>query len=473
MKEYVIGEGAVVVNADCLDFLRTLADSSIDSVVTDPPYGLGNTSPENVAACLAAWLSGEAHEAKGGGFMGKEWDAWVPGPAVWRECLRVLKPGGHLLAFAGSRTLDLMGISLRLAGFEVRDSLQWLYGTGFPKSLNVSKAIDKAAGAERKVVGTYTARGFSNVSPTEDGRNQWAAGDVIDKVGTRTAPATPEAKQWDGWGTALKPAAEPILLCRKPLSGTVAANVLEHGVGALNVDGCRVETDDNLNGGSYSGGEAPAVRAFGVKKPASGGFEQPDGRWPPNVLLSHVPDCNGDHNGHGCVEGCAVGTLGGQSGVQTSGSRKQGRIGLMGYGGAAAAPMPPVKGSSPTAARFFPSFRYEAKPGKKERDAGVQGPVVSGADVTGRQEGSAGLDNPRAGTRTKRKNTHTTVKPIELMRWLVRLVTPPGGIVLDPFCGSGTTGCAAVQEGVLFLGVEREEEYAIIAKDRIEHWSKA
>jgi DNA modification methylase len=441
VKEYIVGEGAVVVHADCLDFLRTLADNSIDSVVTDPPYGLGDTSPENVAACLAAWLSGDEHEAKGGGFMGKTWDSWVPGPAVWKECLRVLKPGGHLLAFAGSRTLDLMGISLRLAGFEVRDSLQWLYGTGFPKSLNVSKAIDKAAGA------------------------------------------TPEAEQWDGWGTALKPAAEPVLLCRKPLNGTVAANVLTHGVGALNVDGCRVATGDDLNGGTYSSGgninglpgDARTGAAAGMFAEGGGrlpgAFKQPEGRWPPNVLFTHTPNCDGDNNGAGCVEGCAVGTLGGQSGEKTSGSRKQGEHGLMGYGGASAAPMPPVKGSSPTTARFFPSFRYVAKPGKKERDAGVQGPVVTGADVTGRQEGSAGLDNPRAGTRTERKNTHTTVKPIDLMRWLVRLVTPPGGVVLDPFCGSGTTGCAAVQEGVLFLGVEREEEYAIIAKDRIEHWS--
>ena len=224
-------------HGDCLEVLRSLDDNSVDSVVTDPPYGLSNTKPAQVADVLAAWVTGdtEAVPAKKGGFMGADWDSFVPPPAVWQECLRVLKPGGHMAVFSGARTQDLMGLSVRLAGFEIRDTLGWIYGSGFPKSLDVSKAIDKAAGAEREVLSerpAYRIGGNGILNGHSDGATA--------KV---TAPATDAAKQWDGWGTALKPAIEPIILARKPLDGTVANNVLAHGVGGLNIDACRVPSD--------------------------------------------------------------------------------------------------------------------------------------------------------------------------------------------------------------------------------------
>ena len=426
----------MIHEGDCLNVLRSLDSASVDSIVTDPPYGLGDTSPRNVEACLRSWLDGDQHEARGAGFMGRAWDAWVPGPQVWRECLRVLKHGGHLLAFAGSRTVDLMGIALRLAGFEVRDTLQWLYGSGFPKSLDVSKAIDAAAGTEREVVGARRNHKGDSGAQTYAALGEFTQSKFTDI----TAPATPAARQWSGWGTALKPAAEPILLCRKPLDGTVAANVIEHGTGGLNVDGCRVATS---------------------------------GRWPPNVVLTHTHDCAGDHNGAGCVDGCAVGVMGAQSGEAASGSRAAGDYGLMGYMGAGAAAMPAVVGDAGTAARFFPSFRYIAKAARGEREAGVTAGEKTSAEVTGRAPGLAELANPASSVGIlPRRNSHPTVKPIDVMRWLVRLVTPPGGLVLDPFCGSGTTGIAASLEGFRFIGVEREPEYADIARQRIAWWSE-
>lgn len=446
----------MIITGDCLEELRQFDAASVDSVVTDPPYGLGDTSPSNVEACLRAWLVGDEHEASAPGFMGRAWDSWVPGPNVWRECLRVLKPGGHLLAFAGSRTVDLMGVALRLAGFEVRDTLQWLYGSGFPKSLDVSKAIDAAAGAEREVVGTYTARGFADVSPTDDGRNQWAAGAVSDKAGTRTAPATDDARTWSGWGTALKPAAEPILMCRKPLAGTVAANVLDHGVGGVNVDGCRVQTADELV-------RPPADNQQSVFEggPLGRGVQvEPPGRWPANVILTHALGCAGDRNGGGCVDGCAVGELGEQSGASTPSDAErrnsadaQARTVAM-RAGSPGGWVTRGHDDAGTAARFFPTFRYQAKAARGEREAGV----------TGERRRQAG--------QCQRVNHHPTVKPVDVMRWLVRLVTPPGGLVLDPFCGSGTTGCAAVLEGFRFVGIEREAEYAAIARQRIAWWSE-
>lgn len=233
-----------IVHADCLDALREMADSSVDAIVTDPPYGL--SKQPDMAEVLRHWLAGDDYEHTGGGFMGKAWDSFVPGPTVWRECLRVLKPGGHALVFAGTRTVDLMGVSLRLAGFEIRDQINWVTGSGFPKSLDVGKAIDKAAGAER--VGDRSL-------VSANGRSVWSSGTMRCESCGRSlgsqpgncrcqpaAPATPEAARWDGWGTALKPSHEPVIVARRPLDGTVAANVLAWGTGAINVDGCRVPT---------------------------------------------------------------------------------------------------------------------------------------------------------------------------------------------------------------------------------------
>ena len=400
-------------NADSLDLLKTLPDHSVHAVVTDPPYGLGDMSPAKVAECLQAWARGEPWTPTGKGFMNKEWDAWVPGPELWREVLRVLKPGGHAIVFAGSRTQDLMSVSLRLAGFEVRDTLMWLYGSGFPKSLDISKAIDKNAGAQGAVLHTETRYNEPN--------GHDAVGQGPRTLVTRTirAPATEPAQQWQGWGTALKPAFEPVIMARKPLNGTVVQNTLEHGCGGINVDGCRV---------AWSEGEEQGWATKAHEKPSTydvlGAVDQAShqaGRWPANVILD--PEAGALLNAQACE---------------------------------------PVS-------RFF----YCAKASRAEREAGLQGhETKTGAQLTGRQEGSVGL-SAYAGTRgaIPRANVHPTVKPINLMRYLVRLVTPSHGTVLDPFTGSGSTGCAAVLERVNFVGIERENEYARIATARIEYWA--
>ena len=357
-------------HGDCLDALRQLPDASVDAVVTDPPYGLS--------------------------FMGKRWDYDVPSVEVWAECLRVLKPGGHLLAFAGTRTQHRMAVRIEDAGFEIRDMIAWVYGSGFPKSLDVSKAIDKAAGAEREVVGKSNRHVSGKPTQRTAGLNGSAT--FSESVGMGafiTAPATDAARQWQGWGTALKPALEPITVARKPLSGTVAENVLQHGTGALNIDGCRVATDDKLGGGAekaqnagkiHEGWQRPwmsdpvASEAYAERCRANVARSEALGRWPANLI----------HDGGEEVTG------------------------LLGE-----------------AARFF----YCPKASKKDRDA---------------------------------DNNHPTVKPTDLMRYLCRLVTPPGGTVLDPFMGSGSTGKAAVLEGFRFIGCEREANYLAIAQARIE-----
>jgi len=342
-------------------------ECSVDSIVTDPPYGLS--------------------------FMGKGWDRGVPGVEFWVEALRVAKPGAHLLAFGGTRMVHRLAVAIEDAGWEIRDRIHWVYGSGFPKSHNVSKAIDKAAGAEREVVG-FQPRGRSvNTSFMSGGNNI-------------TAPATPEAQQWDGWGTALKPAVEPIILARKPFKGTVAANVLEWGTGAINVDGCRVGDDVRHNPSCMnSGGTATPVLTQGRETQG----RETQGRFPANLI----------HDG---------------SDEATAG---------MG-----------------DASRYF----YCAKASKRDRDEGLRewrdhdSPGV----LQTRQDG--GLD----GAKTQpRKNHHPTVKPTDLMAYLCRLITPPGGTVLDPFNGSGSTGKAAVREGFNYIGCELDPEYVEIARARI------
>ena len=388
---------------DCLDMLAELDDASVDACVCDPPYGLGKPPP--IEQVLAAWLAGERVEVKGGGFMGAEWDAFVPGPRYWREVARVLKPGGHAVVFAGQRTIDVMGIALRLAALEVRDLLGWQYWSGFPKSLDVSKAIDRAAGAEREVVGSKLGLpGYAEGSTT--GRML----PTTETGGGRgyldiTAPATPDAKRWEGWGTALKPCIEPALLVRKPLSGTVAGNVLAYGTGALNIDGCRY--------------------AFG------------DPAWP-----------------------------GPQDGPQLQHDAARGYHG--GAGDAGFARMVPA-----TVGRWPANVYACPKASTAERERGCDGlPLWSAGELVQREEGSAGMDNPRAGagrTSSGRRNSHPTVKPVRLLRWLVRLVTPPQGTVIDPFAGSGSCGVAATLEGVEYIGAELGERYQPIAEARIAH----
>ena len=278
----------------CLRVLRTLPDNSVDSVVTDPPYGLSDHKPADVVACLTAWLAGKEYRPNKKGFMGRTWDSWVPGPEVWREAFRVLKPGGHVVAFAGSRTHDLMSMALRLAGFECRDTVMWIYGSGFPKSMDVSKAIDKSAGAERELVREVKARRSGSVDETQSGGRNYRHGENR----SITAPATEAARQWSGWGTALKPAFEPALLFRKPLDGNVAQNVMKHGTGALNIDGCRVPTEGPGDEAAYREKCSSVVglgsnrngNAYGEWKGERQDSASSLGLWPANLILSYNED---------------------------------------------------------------------------------------------------------------------------------------------------------------------------------------
>ncbi|MFJ4168351.1 DNA-methyltransferase [Paenarthrobacter sp. NPDC089714] len=404
---------------DCLEVLRDLPDASVDSVVTDPPYGLGNTSPALVAETVTAWLGGDReYIPEGRGFMGRPWDAFVPPVAVWDECLRVLKPGGHLLAFSGSRTLDLMSLGIRFAGFDIRDSIMWLYGSGFPKSRDVSAAMagylegdapevgkdpdvyrvtkflkearDAAGWTNRRIDELFGTNGMAGhwttqgAQPSVPSLRQWeilrealAFDDKSIRAVVERLCSTERPEDWgagDGdsgfldslkknvefasagdWGTALKPAFEPVVVARKAVVGSITSNVHNFGTGAFNLAECR------------AGGES--------------------GRWPANVVLEESQ----------------------------------------------AAELDRVSNEKP--AQFFPTFRYEPKAPTSER------PRVNGV-------------------------THPTVKPLELMRWLCRLVTPPGGVVLEPFAGSGTTVEAAFLENFRCIAVERQPEYLPLIESR-------
>jgi DNA modification methylase len=364
-------------------------------VVTDPPYGLS--------------------------FMGKKWDYDVPSEDIWRECLRVLKPGGHLLAFAGTRTQHRMAVRIEDAGFEIRDMIAWVYGSGFPKSRNVCLDMDKMEGHGLNRGHRIAVANRHHPDGTlEPNGEQLAAYE----------PKTDAAREWQGWGTALKPALEPITVARKPLQSTVAANVLEHGTGAINIDGCRVPTDDKLGGGMVSMGRPKASEGWDrpwmhdpevterkkIEAASKVAAAEALGRWPANVI----------HDGSEEVVGL----------FPETGKSTGGRIGNAGGGSVPNVPTGTFEAGNPgygdtgSAARFF----YCAKASKADRDA---------------------------------DNKHPTVKPTALMRYLCRLVTPPGGIVLDPFMGSGSTGKAAILEGFQFIGIEREAEYVAIAKARI------
>lgn len=661
---YWEGAGGRLYHGDCLEILRALPECSVDAVITDPPYGLGEV--KDLAGLLMAWLADEEDRRFTGkaGFMGKEWDAGVPGPRYWREVYRVLKPGAHLLCFAGTRTHDLMSLSIRLAGFELRDTITnvstaylcWAYGSGFPKSLAVDKAIDRLHHAEREVVGQGKS-GKTAIWSQDGGMGDYPI----------TAPTTPDAQRWAGYGTALKPAVEPILVFRKPLSEkNLAANVLAWGTGGLNIDATRVQLagmEPHMTAGSGAIGTAngiysPAKEAINSKQKARAeqGLNpryEPGGRWPPNFLLSHHPGCvrvgtkrvkgsaprgkpseYGTHPGSvailppqrsgnidyaapdgteevdawQCAENCPVAEIDRQSGVQQRSGEPQSRprvggiwnstgdggiahsyndpggasryfpqfdaeadqeewqcvpdcpvqaidqqsgqstskaaarggfnfrgdtrhdrdkvFGFDDTGGASrfypqfsaeaddeeewsCAPDCPVKAldeqagehkggnasgydwtesnnDNPThitrniksgvhygddGSRFFPVF-YCGKASRRERSAGCEDlPDHTPGEVTGRTDGSAGLNSPRAGAgRTAGgQNSHPTVKPTNLCKWLCRLITPPGGTVLDPFCGSGSIGVAALQEGFSFIGIERQAEYLAISRARLIH----
>ena len=392
-----------------LDVLPTLPDNSVDSIVTDPPYELG--------------------------FMGKKWDSSgiAYSTELWKECLRVLKPGGHLLSFGGTRTWHRVAVAIEDSGFEVRDSIAWMYGSGFPKSLDISKAIEKAL-----EVGYHE----------KDSNN----------------PATTEAQQWEGWGTALKPAFEPIVVARKPLIGTVAENVLEHGTGGLNIDGSRIGTD-KLGGGTMPNLRdvgAMSKEATGIDKLSFGKNPRParrieqkeySGRWPANVILDPY----------------TAELLDEQSGDRPTGAITPYESKSVGYEGGWGKERNFAQSSSTGgASRFF----YVAKASKRDRNEGLDELPTKGKVFNGQNPESAGMAEGSVEdkfTTQPAQNFHPTVKPTALMRYLVKLVTPPGGTVLDPFTGSGSTGKAAILEGFDFIGIELTEDYIPIIEGRLKH----
>lgn len=420
-----------LILGDSVDKLKELDDNSIDSIVTDPPYGLS--------------------------FMGKKWDYDVPSQEIFEECLRVLKPGGYLLSFAGSRTYHRMAVRVEDAGFEIRDQIMWIYGSGFPKSQNISKMIDKKAGVERKVIGEYDPRSKfdgSNRSDREIGGQQ-VAPSKTSKLSI-TAPATDEAKQYEGWGTALKPAHEPIVMARKPLSEkTVVNNVLEWGTGGINIDDSRIGVDDNddifaKNPHTKGGFGHSDASIYGNSK-GSENYDPTQGRFPANVIFDEE----------------AGKILDEQTGeLSTVGSPKKidnSKTSIFGAG----VPGFQMYGDKGGASRFF----YCPKTSKRDRNEGLDEFEEKTRSDANKMMGKSGNFKTGSGNdrTTEFKNNHPTVKPTDLMLYLIRLVTPKGGTTLDPFMGSGSSGKAATRGGFDFVGIEREEEYMEIAESRIQY----
>ena len=414
--------GVELINDDCISAMRRLPDSSVDSVVCDPPYGLSKAP--DMAEVLRHWLAGDDYTHTSNGFMGKSWDSFVPGPSVWRECFRVLKPGGHLMAFAGSPTVDLMGLSIRLSGFEIRDQMQWLYGTGWPKSANVGHKLG------------YTSK--------------------------------------TALGSQLKPAHEPIIVARKPLDGSLVANVRTYGTGALRIDDCRIEGEKPACANSGFGAWRNLEGRPTAERPAQT-YDPKQGRWPANVILDseaarRLDEQSGCRAGGNAPKNNTVGF----GGVYTDGTPRAGvrRDEAVAFnGGGASRLFRVVEEDLLVGDGMASGFQYCVKPSRGERDAGLAS-VDEGNCIALGAAGDAD-DSQRAGGSSTRRNTHSTVKPVALMRYLQRLVTPDGGVTLDPFMGSGTSGCAAVLEGLRFIGIEVDtsEGYFEIAARRIAHWA--
>jgi site-specific DNA-methyltransferase (adenine-specific) len=424
---------AVVYHASNLDVLPFMADNSIDSIVCDPPYELG--------------------------FMGKAWDSTGIAYSVelWRECLRVLKPGGHLLAFSGSRTYHRMVVAIEDAGFEIRDMISWISNKTFPKSHNIGKAIDKALGADREVIGTWKPTGTARLVGGKNPDGIWTNPTNAELKGELpiTAPATDEAKQWDGWGTGLKPTVEPVVMARKPVDGTVADNVLRWGVGGLNIDASRIGTETIVNpaGGIPNG----ANNFVGTDKVRDRSVEPTvaQGRWPANIILDEY----------------TAALLDEQSGITKSpqayipeGYKDSSMFGIGGVN------HDKEYGDSGGASRFF----YVAKASKRDRNEGLDElPETKVGSFNGnaiQPDGNKIGANPDQPNQPA-QNFHPTVKPTDLMRYLIKLVTPAGGIVLDPFTGSGSTGKAALLDGYQFVGIEMTADYLPIIKGRLE-WAE-
>lgn len=480
----------ILLNDDCLNALKKFPDNSIEAVCTDPPYGL--SKQPDIAEVMQHWINGDTYEHKSTGFMGNSWDSFCPGPEYWREVLRVLKPGGHAVVFAGSRTQDLMSIALRFAGFEIRETIMWVYGSGMPKSHDVSKAIDKMGGKQIPdgfaswLKSERESKGISAKDLCEMGKfyknvnhggliSNWESGlgypnaqqfnllcellnlpfekrEEVEReiLGWRkvipgvafssdgpselpiTAPATDQAKQWQGWGSALKPAYEPIILVRKPLEGTIAQNVLKWGCGGINIDECRVELANEADKAQFEFNHAVGTRLpeeYADKKLGlhDGGWmqqvgekETPTGRWPANIchdgsdeVVEMFPE-SGSGNGKGAYN-YAGREYNNKDTSMFNGDKPQ---------------APSNYNETGSAARFF----YSSKATKKDRGEG---------------------------------NNHPTVKPVKLMEWLVKMVTPKNGKCLDPFMGSGSTGVAALNTGRKFIGIEMDSDYYQIAQKRL------
>ena len=409
-----------------IDILKTIPDNSIDSIVTDPPYGLGKEP--NAIEVLTSWVTNGFHEIKGKGFMGKEWDAFVPQPIFWKECIRVLKPGGYLLSFAGTRTYDWIVMGLRISWFEICDQIAWVYGSGFPKSHDVAKAIEG-----QLVYGSSNTQAFNKLDGDEIDtklgftKNQHEQGarpnDYTDRHKSKTniKYTTDQAKQWQGWGTALKPALAPIVVARKKLEGTVAENVLKYGVGGINIDECRVGEEER----TQFSGKASNGNVYFEYNQDNAHYETVNGRFPANFIHDNSEE---------------------------------------------------VVDLLQESARFF----YTPKASQKERNKGLDEfeETTDKSKGNGRDRvcGYCGASQLKPQdckceqkswiTKTK-KNIHPTVKPIELMRYLVKLVTPKGATCIDPFMGSGTTAIACKLESINYIGCELNEEYAKIAESRI------
>ena len=650
-----------LINGNNIDILKQYPDNYFDSIVTDPPYGLGKEP--NAEQLMKDWIEKGYHEVFGSGFMGKEWDAFVPQPIFWKEVFRVLKPGGHVVSFFGTRTYDWGVMAMRFAGFEVRDCIQWLYGSGFPKSHNVGKSVDKIQGNEREFVRTTKTNGIKAItkSRVEQGyrKNLTIANSrderVLDKGNS----------EWEGFGSALKPANEPIVLARKPLEKglSIAENVLKWGTGAINIDGCRVGFKNEADFKSATFGVQTDIRGgnFNNNRPSDGNIlnknveANTQGRFPANLILTHHPECEcvgtkkvksdahhttkynsnetlykggwkdgedmgnkfADENGEetiedwNCHQDCPIKILDQQSGESKSSNTKRNRNTIGSFG------MPnditPEYADKGGASRFFQQcnfeendffrFQYTAKASKSERNKGLEKEkwfynlelitescsfteqnlfiweqeeqnqsmdlnmevqpkkdilegtallvsdkecctTLNGKSITAlfpmaikfttktglsqtielktlnyyqhlntsdcivdvletnKENGlnlaeNVGLKNILKLIFTKDKmgfplgvkivakktqqltnvkdvwqknNIHSTVKPVKLMQYLVRLVTPPNGIVLDPFCGSGTTGIACKLEGFDFIGLEQDAEYCKIAQARIDNY---
>lgn len=420
MSERFLNDRVTMHCGDCLAVLPTLEENSIDSVCCDPPYHLTSIvkrfGSENAAPAKSNGATG-VYKRASGGFMGKQWDGGDVAFRVetWREVFRVMKPGAHLIAFSGTRTYHRMACAIEDAGFEIRDQVGWAFGSGFPKSHNIGKSIDRAAGADRRIVGEVRRWGNS----AGKGRaGQYANGYERTEIGAErfdpiTAPATDDARQWEGWGTALKPAWEPIVIARKPLSeSTIAENVLKWGCGALNIDACRVATDEVITATrNYLGG---GLETGGMDKEGERIFTRYEqnqlGRWPANLITDGSEEVLAAFSES--EDGVAI--------QRNGGGQKIGNTVYSGSGGDLVRPDVGYGGKG-SAARFFYSSKADS--------------------------------DDRLGSK------HPTVKPLDLMQYLCRLVTPPKGTCLDPFAGTGTTGEAAWREGFNAILIEREAEY--------------